>query len=188
LTSLTVTPTSFRGGSNATGKVVFNAPMAADTPVALAVLSGGNAVMSMPASVVVPAAFSSMTFPIQTNQVTVSTAVQISATAGVVKKATFTATPIIPSSVSFLPSTVTGGNGTTGSVVFPAPLSQNTVVSLAITSGAGAVASIPANITVTAGSSKGTFPVVTNTVGATTTVKVSATANGGSKTGSFTVK
>jgi hypothetical protein len=187
-TALSVTPTPVRGGLNATGKVIFNAPVAVNTSVSLGIVSGGSAIASMPASVVVPAGFTTATWTIQTNQITVSTKVTISASAnGVTKKVTFTVSAITPSSLSFSPTSITGGNSTTGTVKFPAALSQNTIVTLNVVSGAAAVASIPANITVTAGTAQGSFIVTTNPVGAKTTVSISASANGGTKSATFTV-
>jgi hypothetical protein len=59
---------------------------------------------------------------------------------------------------------------------------------LAIVSGSVAVASLPSQFTVPAGSSSGTFTVVSVPVGQQTVVQVSATANGNSKTGILTVQ
>ncbi len=187
--SVTVSPTPIRGGLSTTGKVTLNAPAAVDTTVTLAIVSGASAVASMPASVVVPAGFTTATWTIQTNQTSASTKVQISATANGVKKSfAFTVSAITPSSLTFSPTSVVGGNSTTGKVTFPAALTQNTVVTLTVASGATAVASLPPSITVPAGSSFGTFTVTTNVVGAKTTVKITAKANGGTKTASFTVQ
>jgi hypothetical protein len=189
LTALAVSPTPIRGGLSTTGKVTLNAPAAVNTNVSLAVLSNAAAIASMPGAAVVPAGFTTGSWTIQTKQVTASTKVQISATLnGVVKKFTFTVSPITPSSVSFSPTTVTGGGSTTGTVNFPAAVSQDTVVKLTVTAGGAAVNSIPANVTVFAGSSKATFNVVTNVVSALTKVTVSASANTGTKSASFTVK
>jgi hypothetical protein len=189
LTALAVSPTPIRGGLSTTGKVTLNAPAAVNTNVSLAVLSNAGAIASMPTTAVVPAGFTTGSWTIQTKQVTASTKVQISATLnGVVKKFTFTVSPITPSSLSFSPTTVTGGGSTTGTVNFPAAVSQDTVVKLTVTAGSAAVNSIPANVTVFAGSSKATFSVLTNVVGASTKVTVSASANTGTKSASFTVK
>jgi hypothetical protein len=186
--SVTVSPNPIRGGLSTTGKVTLNAPVAVNSTVALAVLSGGSAIASMPTSVVVPAAFATATWPIQTNQMTVSTKVKISATLnGGTKNFIFTVSPITPSSLAFSPTTFTGGGTTTGTVKFPAAVNQDTVVTLTVTSGVAAVNSIPANLTVFAGNSQASFTVVTNTVSASTKVTVSAASNGGSKSASFTV-
>jgi hypothetical protein len=185
--SVVVSPTTIRGGLNTTGKVTLTAPVQSNTAVSLAVLSGNSAV-SMPSSVIVPAGFSSATWTIHTNQVTASTRVKITAALnGVVKTAFFTVGAITPSSLSFSPTSVAGGGTTTGTVTFPAPVNQNTVVSFGIVSGKSAVASGPPTITIPAGSASGTLVITTNQVTATTTVKISATANGGTKVGSFTV-
>jgi hypothetical protein len=189
LTAVSVSPTPIRGGLSTTGRVTLNAGVAANTPVNLAVLSGGSAIASMPTSVTVAQGFSTGTWQIQTNQITAATKVQISATLnGVTKKFTFTVNAITPSSLSFSPTTVTGGSSTTGTVVFPAAVNQDTIVKLTVTAGAAAVNSIPTNVTVAAGNSRATFAVITKTVGASTRVTVSATANGGSRSASFTVK
>jgi hypothetical protein len=124
-----------------------------------------------------------------TNQLTSKVFVTISASAyGSHTQGAFVVTAITPSSLSFLPNTVAGGGNTVGTVSFPAPLNQDTVVSLSVLSGAAAVSSIPASVTVSAGSSSANFTVGTNSVSGTTIVKVSAAANGGSRSASFTVR
>lgn len=188
MASVVISPTSIRGGLSATGKVTLTGPVQSDSTVPLTVISGASAIASMPTSVVVPAGFSSATWTIQTNQITANAVVKISATfKGVTKTGSVTVTAIVPSALSFSPTSVAGGATTTGTVTFPTPLSQNTVVTLAVVSGGSAVASIPASITVPAGNASGTFVVNTKVVGATTTVKVSATANKGTKSATFSV-
>jgi hypothetical protein len=72
-------------------------------------------------------------------------------------------------------------------VSFSQTLAQDTVVTLAVVSGATAVASMPSSVTASAGSSSVNFHVLTNAVISSTTIKISASANGGTKTGSFKV-
>lgn len=185
--AVSVSPASVLGGRTTTGKVVLNAPVAADLTVALNILSG-SAAASMPPSVIVPAGTSSATWTINTNQMTAKTGVTISASAnGTLKKATFTVTAITPSALSFVPNPVVGGNTTIGTVSFPETLAQDTIVNLVVVSGANAVASIPSSVTVAAGTTSATFNVVTNPVTTATTVQVSASANGGAKGGTFRV-
>ncbi len=177
-----------RGGIPTTATVTINAPAAEDTGVALAIVSGASAISGMPSSVVVPMGATTATWTIQTAQVSSAVKVTISATLnGLSKSGSFTVTAITPSALSFSPTTVTGGNNTTGKVSFPSVLTQSTVVTLTVTGGASAVASIPQSVTVPAGSASATFPVTTNSVGSSTKVTVSAAANGGSKSASFTV-
>lgn len=185
---VTISPASVLGGRSTTGKVLLNAPAAADMTVALNIVSGAAAVASMPSSVIVPAGSSSATWTINTNQTTAKTGVKILATAnGVSKNATFTVTPITPSRLSFAPTSVTGGNTTVGTVTFPETLAQDTVVNLVVVSGANAVASMPSSVTASAGTASVNFNVVTNPVTSSTTVQISASANGGTKAGTFKV-
>jgi hypothetical protein len=186
--AVSVSPSSPLGGLATTGKVTLNAPAAVDLTVALNIISGASAVASMPTSVIVPAASSSTTWTINTNQMTANTSVTISATAnGTTKKAIFTVKAITPSRLSFAPNPVTGGNTTVGTVTFPETLVQDTVISLAVVSGASAVASMPNTVTALAGTSSVNFNVVTNPVTTSTTVQISASANGGTKAATFKV-
>jgi hypothetical protein len=181
-------PSSVVGGLSTTGQVSLNAPAAVNTTVALSVTSGASAVASTPSSVIVPAGSFSTTWTINTNQLTATTRVTISAVVnGATKKGTFTVKAITPSGLSFAPTAVSGGNSTSGTVSFSQTLAQDTVVTLAVVSGATAVASMPSSVTASAGSSSVNFNVLTNAVISSTTVKISASANGGTKTGSFKV-
>jgi trimeric autotransporter adhesin len=143
----------------------------------------------MPGSVIVPQGASTITWTIVTNPVAVSTPVQIKASAnGGSSQATLTVNPNSPSQVTFMPSSVIGGASSVGKVSFARALLSDTVVTLNIVSGNSAIASMPSSITVPAGSTSGTWTVVTAPVAATTAVQISATANGGSITGTLTVK
>jgi hypothetical protein len=188
-TAFFLTPANLVGGSSSTGKVTFGIPVTSDTTLTLQILSGASAIASMPGSVIVPQGASNVTWTIVTNPVAVSTPVQIKASAnGGSSQATLTVNPNSPAQVTFTPSSVIGGASSVGKVTFTRALVSDTVVSLSIVSGNSAIASMPSSITVPAGSTSGTWTVVTAPVQATTTVQISATANGGSKTGSLTVK
>ena len=176
-------------GAPVTGTVTLSAPAAVDTTVNLSVTAGSSAIVSAPSTATVAAGFSTGTFPVSVHSVSTGTVVKMSATLnGVTKAGSFTVSADTPSSLTFSPTTVTGGNNTTGTVKFPAPLSASTTVTLAVLQGGTAVNSIPASVTAAAGSSSVQFVVGTNVVSTSTTVKISATANGGTKTASFTVK
>src|SRR5438552_8952551 len=77
VTSVTVTPSTVTGGSGATGAVGLSATTANSTTVALS--NDAPGVVSMPASVVVPAGSSSASFAIGTSQVSQSTLVHVTA-------------------------------------------------------------------------------------------------------------
>jgi hypothetical protein len=72
-------------------------------------------------------------------------------------------------------------------VSFGKALDVDTTITLAVTAGASAVASIPATITGLAGHTSVTFTLTTAPVGTATTVQISASANSGTKTGSLSV-
>jgi hypothetical protein len=188
LSTTTVSPASVIGGNNLQGQVTLNAATAAATTVALNIVSGGAAIASMPSSVTIAAGANSATWQITTNAVSTTTPVTISATLGsTTLKASFTVAPSVPISVTFAPSSVTGGGTSTGQVTFPGPVTADTTVTLIVLSGGAAVASIPPTVTVSANNSSVTFPVVAAAVTTTTTVQVQANANGGSAEGNLSV-
>jgi hypothetical protein len=92
-----------------------------------------------------------------------------------------------PVTVSFLTNPVVGGGTSQVRVIMQQTVLASTTVTLAVTSGASAVASIPSTVVVSLGHNTVVFNVTTNSVSAQTTVSVSATANGGTATGSETV-
>jgi glucose/arabinose dehydrogenase len=103
--------------------------------------------------------------------------------------ATLTATYALrppPASLSANPSSVVGGSGSTGTVTLsgPAPPSGATV---SLSSSNPAVASVPANVLVPAGSTSATFPISTAGVGISTTVTLTASYGTGSTSGGVTV-
>ena len=99
-----------------------------------------------------------------------------------------TAPPSPPaiSSVSANPASVVGGNGSTGTVALTsgAP-SGGAAVSLSSTN--AAVASLPASVTVPAGSLSARFPIATSTVATSTPVTITATYNSITKTATLDV-
>ena len=96
----------------------------------------------------------------------------------------------VPASVSSLasvalsPSSVNGGSSSTGTVTLTSPApSGGAVVTL---SSNNAAATVPASVTVGAGSTTGTFAVATSAVGATTLATISGSYNG-SKSATLTI-
>lgn len=187
LATFTLSPGSVIGGASSTGTVTMGAPATSNITVNLAVTSGSSAVSSIPTSVIVPAGSTSATFTVVTANVSAKTTVQISATSGVTKTASLTVNLNTPTAFSFSPNAVIAGASSTGTVTLAATAAANIVVMLKVTSGATAVSSIPATVTVPAGSSFATFTVLTANISAKTVAQVSATANGITKTASVTV-
>jgi hypothetical protein len=87
-------------------------------------------------------------------------------------------------SLSLNPATVTGGNSSTGTVTLTAVAQASTTV--AITSNNPA-ATVPASVTVPAGSQSRTFSISTTQVPATTTAVITASLNGTSRTATLTI-
>jgi hypothetical protein len=161
----------------------------APTGGAVATLTSNNSLAVVPPSVTVPQGGTSGAFTVTTTAVSSKTTATLTATYGGAKlSSVLTLTAEIPSTLTFNSTTPFGGTSTTGTVTMAAPAPVTTVVTLAVTSGGSAVASIPSSVTVPMGSSTATFNVVTNAVTASTAVKVSASSNGTTVTGTFTVK
>ena len=189
LASVTVNPSSVVGGSPSTGTVTMSGPAPAGG--ALVSLSSSNSpVASVPSSVTVAAGASSATFTITTNPVSGSTAVTISGLyGGVTRSASLTVLPVnIPSltSLSLNPSSVMGGNGSTGTVTMsgPAPVGGAVVI---LSSNNPSVVSMPSTVTLAGGATNTTFPITTISVSSSTVVNVSAVYAGVTKTSVLTV-
>jgi hypothetical protein len=91
LASLTLQPTSIRGGGSVTGTVTLSEPASASTTVALA--SSKSSIASVPASIVIAAGTTSRSFSVNTGVVRRNTSVTISASyGGVVKSANLAVT------------------------------------------------------------------------------------------------
>ena len=90
------------------------------------------------------------------------------------------------SALSVSPSTVTGGDSSTGTVTLSAPApSGGAIVSLA--SSDTSVATVPDTITVPTGATSTTFPVSTSPVSSSTSVIISGSYNGTAQSASLTV-
>jgi hypothetical protein len=189
LSSLSLNPTSVVGGNSSTGTVTLSGP--APTGGAQVALSSNNGAASVPSSVTVPGGATTATFPVNTTTVATSTPVTISATySGATRTASLTVTPAPPppptlSSVSLNPTSVVGGNSSTGTVTLSGAASTGGA-QVALSSNNGA-ASAPPSVTVPAGATTATFPVNTTTVASSTTVTISAVYSGVTRTASLAV-
>src|SRR5437899_1937718 len=121
LSSLTVNPASVVGGNSSTGTVTLSGP--APTGGAQVALSSSNTTAArVPASVTVAAGATSATFNVGTSAVSASSPVTIRvAYAGVTRPASLTVQPAPPpavtlSSLALNPTSVVGGNSSTGTV------------------------------------------------------------------------
>jgi hypothetical protein len=180
-TSFTLNPTSTVGtGGSSFGRVTIASPRSTDTIFQLT--SSQPTIAQVPGSVMVPAGVTAGGFNVFTTQVTTQTVVTISVSGGgVTLSATLTVTPDAAppppppatlSSFSVNPTSVTGGNPSTGTVTLSSPApAGGTVVNLG--SNQPGAASVPTNVTVAAGATSANF-TITTFPSAGTTVQLSA--------------
>src|SRR5580704_12612280 len=193
ISSFAVSPNPVIGGNIAVGKVVLSSTATSQTAVTLAIVSGGSGISSMPKLVHVAEGGTYVTYQIVTASVTASTPVTVSATVGSdTQNASFTVlpsstSPAIPNSVSFFTNPLLGDNTTTGQITVVSPVGIASTVTLTVESGASAVASVPATVTVPANATSATFPITTNSVASNTPVNIEASTSAGSATGTLTV-
>lgn len=103
--------------------------------------------------------------------------VTVSTTNGVTTIAVGSGGPVTASSLTFNPSTVIGGNPSTGTVFLTGPAPAGGAL-VGLTNSEAILIDIPTSVTVPAGASSATFPVITVPVGSDTAVNVTATYGG----------
>ncbi len=187
LTGFAVSPTTVSGGTSATGTVTLDsAAPTGGLDVSLSSNLPGSA--SVPATVNVPAGATSASFTVTTFPVDNTTA-QLTATLGnttlFAALSITRASSVAISNLSLSPSTVVGGASSTGTVTLSgAAPSGGAVVALSDNS---AVATVPASVTVPAGSTSRTFTVTTSTVSSQTPVSISGSFGGATASATLTV-
>ncbi len=175
ISSLSVDPSQVRDGATATGTVELAFPSDGATTVLL--FSGDTSVATVPASVVVPNGAQSVNFPISTNAAAPPTIVQLTAWVGnTPRSANLSVNPARPAgpsltSVSVIPSTLTGGSPATGTVKFTG-VTDGAEVQLSTSN--PALVQVPASTVVNGGQASHAFPVTTKPVTANTTVTITA--------------
>jgi hypothetical protein len=191
LSTLALNPTSVVGGNSSAGTVTLSGPAPAGG--ALVTLSSSNTTVAQaPASVTVAAGATSATFTVTTSAVSASTVVTITAAyAGATRSASLTVTPAAPpapalTSLTLNPTSVTGGNSSTGTVTLSGPAPAGGAL-VALSSSNALVAHVPASVTVAAGATSATFTVSTSPVVASTAVTISGSYGGAGRSASLTV-
>ena len=188
ISSLSVEPSMVRDGAPAQGTVNLAFPEL--TPVTVLLFSSDPDVASVPATAVVPAGASSVTFTISTNAAAPPTIVQIMvAVQNVPRTANLSVNAATPggaqlAQVSVTPTSVTGGSPATGTVRFTAN-TNGAVVQLA--SSNPAVVQVPSETVVSGGAATGAFAVTTSPVASTTTVTITASWFGVTRTTPITI-
>jgi hypothetical protein len=188
LSSVSVNPSSVTGGQAPTGTVSLTGP--APSGGAVVNLSSANPAASVPASVTVQSNATAANFAVATAPVSSTTIGNVTATySGVTKTTVITVQPPLAAltSVTVSPSTVTGGSNSKGTVNLSAPAPTGGIV-VNLSSNKPNKASVPANVTVPAGSSSATFSVTTATVNKKTVVTITAAYGGVTKSATLTLQ
>ena len=174
--------------ANAGDTVNAAAILTAPAPTGGAVISfasSNSAAVSPPASATIPAGATSVAIPLTIHSILNTTPVVLSATyqsitqpsAVLFVNGTSGLTTPLLSALLILPTTVSAGTSTTGTVTLTiAAPAGGTVIALS-SSNSGA-ASAPASVTVPSGATSGTFPISTYSSATTNTVTIAAKLNG----------
>ena len=187
LTGFSVNPTSVPGGTSATGTVTLGS--AAPTGgIAVSLSSSLPGAVSVPATVTVPAGATSASFTATTFAVGNTTA-QLVATLGdtmlFAALGVTQASSVTLSTLTLNPTTVAGGSSSTGTVTLSAAApTGGAVVNLSDNS---AAATVPASVTVSAGTTSRTFSVTTSVVASPTPITISGSFGGATRSATLTV-
>jgi hypothetical protein len=185
LSTLSLSPTTVTGGASSTGTVTLSS--AAPAGGAVVNLSSNKAIAIVPSSVTVAAGTTSRTFTVSTVPVAANVTATITGTrSGVSKSANLQVRAPVPSGVTLNPTSVIGGNSSTGNVTLTgnAP-TGGTIVTLSSSSNS---ATVPSSIVVAAGTNSTTFTVNTTTVTTQTNSTISAVSGGTTKSATLTIK
>ena len=186
VSSLALNPTSIGGAGTSTGTVTLAG--AAPTGGWVVNLSAANtSYATVQASVTVAAGSTTATFPITSSQrgSTVSTVISAK-DGGSTATATLTITGDSLKSLAFSPSTIGGNMSSTGTVTLNSPAPTGGWV-VTLKSAVSAYATLPASITIPAGSSTGTFTVTSAQRSSSVTFAIYASDVGSQVSAALTV-
>ena len=183
--SVTLNPATVVGGLNSTGTITLNGN--APTGGTTVQLYSTNVIAGVPESVVVPAGSKTVTFPVTTVAVAANTTASIAAKyLGTTKSAALTIAAPTVSTLSLVPSSLTGGATSKLTIKLSGKAAVGGVV-VALTSSNTVVAQLPASVTIPAGSDTVDVTITTAAVAATTNVTLTAKTGTVSKTAVLTV-
>ncbi|HET7542468.1 MAG TPA: hypothetical protein VFK05_21510 [Polyangiaceae bacterium] len=185
--SVTVSPSTFEGGTSATGFLQL-ASAAPAGGVSVALSSSAPGLVIVPTSVLVPAGATGASFPITSVATDTETSATLTATfptGSATTTVTVLASPTV-TSLTLNPTTVTGGTPATGTVLLSgaAPAGGANVT---LSSNNTAAATVPATVQIPAGASSGTFAITTLTQSSTTAATISASYHNTARTAVLSV-
>lgn len=169
--SLVLTPSTILGGQSTIGTVNLSGPAPAGG-TAVQVLTGHSGI-TVPSTVAVQAGATNARFSIATQPTLYTSAYPILARVnGIDARADLTLTPLLPTALVLSRSRVTGGQQATGRLtVNGAPRTTSTIP---LFSSNTTVATVPAAVSIAAGTVSADFPVTTSPVGQSTVVSITA--------------
>ena len=178
---LSVQPNPFHGGLSLTGTVSLNG-IAPSGGVVVALSSSNPAVAAVPASDTVPAGTLHEGFAVATVPVAQPTSVTLTATGNSFSTtAQLTVLPPVLTSFTLAPTSVKGGQSSTGQVTLNGSAPSAGFKVLLMSSNQGLVP-VPATVTVPAGQTTASFGVPTNPLAVLRSVAVTVTASAGQVT------
>jgi trimeric autotransporter adhesin len=189
LSAISVSPTSVVGPASSTATVTLTA-VAPSGGAVVTLTSSNTAVAGVPANITIAAGATNASFNVAMAAVTANTSVTLTAAySGVSRTATLTVTPPPPpaslNTLALNPTSVTGGNSSTGTVTLTsAAPSGGSVVTLSSNSPS---ATVPASVTVAAGATSATFTTTTTAVTAAATATISAAYAGVTRTAALSI-
>lgn len=172
---LALMPQQVLGDSESAGVIALGGPASQDVKFYLT--SDNSGLVTVPASVIVQGGRDGVKFPINTHHVAGdATTVQIRAKANGYEIANTLVLFSLLGSLSISPENVKPGSEATGTIVLRRPAVTNTEVTLK--SSNPGVVKLPAELTISQGQDKTSFPIATQPVKATTSVEISAAYEG----------
>src|SRR5208282_958193 len=172
LSGLTFNPAAITGGARSTGTVAISE--AAPSGGVSISLTSSNPSVTVPATVTISAGKSAGTFILTCVGVATAENVQVKATLnGNSLSKSLTVNPAVFTSFTFVPGTLTGGNGSMGTVTLNGP-APSAGLSVTLTSSNTSAATVPASFTIAGAATSGTFNVSSFPVSASTPVTITA--------------
>ncbi|MDR3691571.1 MAG: PQQ-binding-like beta-propeller repeat protein [Fimbriimonas sp.] len=183
VTGLSLNPTTIGAGGVSTGTVTLAAP-APFGGWLVHVSAGVPWLVTLPATITVPAGATSTTFSITAKATGTAYTMGVYATDGNSSaSATLTVSANLITQVSVSPTSVQGGIGATGAVTIASPAPPGGWL-VNLSSGVPGTVGVPSSVVVPAGATSVTFPVTTKAVSSTLTVGIYASdGNSGQSTG-----
>ncbi|HZH99059.1 MAG TPA: hypothetical protein VEX38_08815, partial [Fimbriimonadaceae bacterium] len=185
ISSVSVTPNNVTGGQSTTGTITLDGP--APNGGLTATLTAGSSAIQVPQTVEILPGAATADFTVNTSAVgAIFTRPIFASMFGTTRSTNLTLRPAIRlDSLTVDPSTVNGGQNTTGTVRLNTTAPTNGII-VHLSSNSSALV-VPSNVLVPEGLNQATFTIETRNVGATSVRTVTATYDGVSRSANVTI-